>query len=55
MYLHGSLGQRQNEFLIIKVPCYATASVSQKVLDFFAHLKATSKHSTTGSHLTFVW
>ena len=28
-----------NKFLIFKVPCYATTSVSQKLLDFFAQLK----------------
>jgi len=35
IYLHGSLCQRHNE-LIFKVLCYATTSVSQKLLDFFA-------------------
>ena len=28
-----------NKFLVFKVPCYATTSVSQKLLDFFAQLK----------------
>jgi len=27
------------KFLVSKVPCYATTSVSQKLLDFFAQLK----------------
>jgi len=28
-----------NKLLVFKVPCYATTSVSQKLLDFFAQLK----------------
>jgi len=28
-----------NKFLVFKVPCYATTSVSQKLLDFFVQLK----------------
>jgi len=28
--------------------CYATTSVSQKLLDFFAQLTNTNKHSNTG-------
>ena len=28
-----------NKFLVFKVPYYATTSVSQKLLDFFAQLK----------------
>jgi len=28
-----------NKYLVFKVPCYATTSVSQKLLNFFAQLK----------------
>jgi len=28
-----------HRFLVFNVPCYATTSVSQKLLDFFAQLK----------------
>jgi len=31
--------QGHNEFLIFKMPCYATILVSQKLLNFFAQLK----------------
>jgi len=47
MYLQHSLCQRHNE-LIFKVLCYAITSVSQKLLDFFAQLTNTNKHSNTG-------
>ena len=47
IYLQGSLCQRHNE-LIFKVLCYATTSVSQYLLDFFAQLTNTNKHSNTG-------
>jgi len=45
-----------NNELILKVLCYATTSVYQKLLNFFAQLKNTSKHSTTGypSHFCLV-
>jgi len=46
IHLQGSLCQRHNE-LIFKVLCYATTSVSQKLLSFFAQLMNTKKHSTT--------
>jgi len=31
--------KEHNKFLVFKVPCYATTSVSQKLLDFFVQLK----------------
>ena len=31
--------QGRNKFLVFKVPCYATTSVSQKLPDFFVQLK----------------
>jgi len=46
IYLKG-ICQRHNE-LIFKVLSYATTSVSQKLLDFFAKLTNTNKHSNTG-------
>jgi len=47
IYLKDSLCQRHNE-LVFKVLCYATTSVSQKLLDFFAQHTITNKHSSTG-------
>jgi len=47
IYLKGSQYQRHNE-LVFKVLCYATTSVSQKLLDFFVQLTNTNKHSNTG-------
>jgi len=31
--------KEHNKFLVFKVPCHATTSVSQKLLDFFVQLK----------------
>ena len=52
IYLKGSLCKRHNE-LIFKVRCYATTSLSQKLLDFFAQLTNTNKHSNTGKQRHF--
>ena len=52
IYMWGSLCQRQNE-LISKVLCYATTSVFQKLLDFFAQRTNTNKHTTTGKQRHF--
>ena len=52
IYLKGSLCQRHNEF-IFKVLSYAITSVSQNLLDFFAQLTNTNKHSNTGQQRHF--
>jgi len=38
---------RFNELFILKVLCYATTSVSQKLFDFFSQHKNTIKRSST--------